>query len=777
MAIGGSLNWSMIKQLLKWRSIWAILFLAGVALFGVPKLMVQNQLTAFFPPATTPQQTVLLQTLKESLSNQARTTPLMVSMRFPASMNASQVTDFSETLRLSLLSEPVIASIQNQSPSFALWNQAPLRGYRYLLTNFDLSTLPDRLETLWQAWQLGVVLDKSAALSDPTQQWGAYLSHSQFQKALPSHNGVWMAEDTANEARSLLMLLTFKPGHQMEGLGAIKAFLAEKVNLLLGHDMAQQVDLKISNAAWIAYQAKKEIQQEVKWLSIVASLFILGFLFWAFRQFYWVVLSFVPLIAAMLVSAVTVNVLFGSIEALTLALGVVLIGVTVDYPIHAFAAYRKNRLLAMEAWPIIRLGGVTSLLGFLCLLFLDIKGIQQMGVFASVGILTALMTTRLIFWQLTQNTPDYASTSDAPISERNKVLDATFEWKIWLPLMVLIGSVLWMKPVSWQDDLANLSPVPPSLLQQDRALRQQFQQTEASQFLLMQADSIEALLEQQEALASSLDRLRQQGKVAGTLMLANWLPSQTLQHQRQQALPDKQTLLNALQQADTPLRSKYFGEFLETVTRSRTLEPLTLEVFKGLALDWQQALLPLLVSDNKKGVTGKILLQGVTDSTVVAQWAQDHSLLYFNQRHLVASLVGELRQQLLGVMAVLLVMFWLYLSIQQRSIRQAWLILMPIIIGVAMTLVTLVLLGQQVTIFHLLASLLVIAIGIDYSLFGRRAQSLPDSMHSVNIALSTTVLSFGFLLLTDIPILMAIGQTLVIGVLWVYGLTRLQNRV
>lgn len=777
MVIGGNLNWSMIKQFLKWRSIWAILFLAGVALFGVPKLIVQNQLTAFFPSATTPQQAVLLQTLKESLSNQARTTPLMISMRFPASMDAPQIIRFSQTIRESLLTEPAIESIQNQSPSFAHWNQAPLRGYRYLLTNFDLKTMPDRLETLWQAWQLGVVLDKSAALSDPTQEWGAYLSHSHFQNTLPSYNGIWMATDTANEVRSLLMLMTFKPGHQMEGLATIKALLAEKIHLLLGHDIADQVDIQVSNAAWIAYQAKKEIQHEVKWLSIVASLFILGFLLWAFRQFYWVVLSFVPLIAATLVSAVTVNVIFGSIEALTLALGVVLIGVTVDYPIHTFAAYRKNRLLAMQTWPIIRLGGATSLLGFLCLLFLDIKGIQQMGVFASVGILTALMTTRLILWQLIQNKVDHPSTSEAPIFECNKEPDTKFEWKIWLPLLLLMGSVLWMKPISWQDDLANLSPVPPVLLQQDGALREQFQQTEASQFVLMQADSIEALLQQQEALASSLDRLRQHGKVEGTLMLANWLPSQALQYQRQQALPDKQTLINVLQQSDTPLSSKYFAEFLEAVTRNRTLEPLTLDVFKGLALDWQQALLPLLVSENKKGITGKILLQGVTDPAVIAQWAQEHSLLYFNQRHLVSNLVGELRQQLLWFIGGLLVMFWLFLSIQQRSIRQAWLVLMPVVIGVAMTLVTLVLLGQPVTIFHLLASLLVIAIGIDYSLFGRRAQCLPDSMHSVNIALSTTVLSFGFLLLTDIPILMAIGQTLVIGVLWVYGLTRLQNRV
>ena len=400
-----------------------------------------------------------------------------------------------------------------------------------------------------------------------------------------------------------------------------------------------------------------------------------------------------------------------------------------------------------------------------------------MGVFASMGILTALLMTRLILWQLHQKEPSVALADNTSNSTQAIESTAKFEWKLWLPLMFLIGWVLWMKPISWQDDLANLSPVPPKLLQQDGALRQQFQQTEASQFLVMQADSIEALLQQQEALQLSLAQLRKQGMVSGTLTLANWLPSQALQRQRQQALPDKQAIINVLQQTDTPLTLKYFGGFLEEISRSQSLEPLTLETFKPLALNWQQALLPLLVSESGKGVTGKILLQGVTDTAAIAQWAQTHSLLYFNQRHLVAGLVSELRQQLLWVIAALLLVFWMFLSVQRRNINQAWQILMPVVTGVALTLVTLILLGQQVTIFHLLASLLVIAIGIDYSLFGHRARYLNHSLHSVNIALLTTVLSFGFLLLTEIPILIAIGQTLVIGVLWIYGLTRLQNRV
>ncbi len=95
--------------------------------------------------------------------------------------------------------------------------------------------------------------------------------------------------------------------------------------------------------------------------------------------------------------------------------------------------------------------------------------------------------------------------------------------------------------------------------------------------------------------------------------------------------------------------------------------------------------------------------------------------------------------------------------------------------------------GQAVTVFHLLAGFLVVAIGLDYSLFARQAKLESgtsrephdggDAMQSVTIAWMTTILTFGCLLWTSIPILVAIGQTLVVGVIWVYLLARWQNRV
>ena len=65
--------------------------------------------------------------------------------------------------------------------------------------------------------------------------------------------------------------------------------------------------------------------------------------------------------------------------------------------------------------------------------------------------------------------------------------------------------------------------------------------------------------------------------------------------------------------------------------------------------------------------------------------------------------------------------------------------------------------------------LLIIGLGIDYSLFiNRRSSDTADnynSCHGVLISAFSTLLAFGVLILSDVPVLMAIGQTVSIGVI------------
>ena len=127
--------------------------------------------------------------------------------------------------------------------------------------------------------------------------------------------------------------------------------------------------------------------------------------------------------------------------------------------------------------------------------------------------------------------------------------------------------------------------------------------------------------------------------------------------------------------------------------------------------------------------------------------------------------LGEAQgQALLGAAAVVLLMaLWL------RSGRRLLAVCQPLVLAVLLTMGALAAAGVQLGILHLVGLLLVVAVGSNYALFfdllraGGDADD--DMLASLLLANATTVLSFGLLALSGIPVLAAIGLVVAPGAL------------
>jgi predicted exporter len=79
-----------------------------------------------------------------------------------------------------------------------------------------------------------------------------------------------------------------------------------------------------------------------------------------------------------------------------------------------------------------------------------------------------------------------------------------------------------------------------------------------------------------------------------------------------------------------------------------------------------------------------------------------------------------------------------------------------------------VLFNLQLNLFHLLSILLIVGVGVDYSLFFNRTakdrQEWEKNSHGVMVGASSTLVAFGVLIFSEIPVMVAIGQTVAIGV-------------
>ncbi|MEA3132285.1 MAG: hypothetical protein QOG17_131, partial [Gammaproteobacteria bacterium] len=96
-------------------------------------------------------------------------------------------------------------------------------------------------------------------------------------------------------------------------------------------------------------------------------------------------------------------------------------------------------------------------------------------------------------------------------------------------------------------------------------------------------------------------------------------------------------------------------------------------------------------------------------------------------------------------------------------------VLAPLVLAVLVVAAGLALFGQQLTILHLVGMLLIVAVGSNYALFfdhegtRRRDETSPLTLASLGIANISTVIGFGLLSFSQVPVLEALGTTVAPG--------------
>ena len=109
------------------------------------------------------------------------------------------------------------------------------------------------------------------------------------------------------------------------------------------------------------------------------------------------------------------------------------------------------------------------------------------------------------------------------------------------------------------------------------------------------------------------------------------------------------------------------------------------------------------------------------------------------------------------------------LAVFLRSPARTARVVAPLALAVLTVTAGLVLLGQQLTILHLIGMLLIVAVGSNYALFFDRSSnephtgSAPLTLASLVVANTATVLGFGVLGFSSVPVLSALGSTVAPG--------------
>jgi predicted exporter len=336
-------------------------------------------------------------------------------------------------------------------------------------------------------------------------------------------------------------------------------------------------------------------------------------------------------------------------------------------------------------------------------------------------------------------------------------------------MMMSLAYLGWSENPVWEMDIANLSPVPQNLRDRDAWLRKELGAPAVRDMMVVVAPDEQQVLEQSEALKTTLDQLVDHGYMAGYEMAADYLPSIQTQMLRQQVLPDQATLKSHLREAqrNLPFKAGLFEPFLQSMTDAKSLVPLDNQAIQGTPLGTK---IRSLLYPHQDQWVGTILLRDVQNRNVLQQAIHTETLSsvhYLDLKTESNRMVTTYRQEVTTYLAIGIVCLILILGIGLRSLTSVVAVLLPIAGSIMLDLAILHALGERLSLFHLAALLLVFGIGLDYTLFFQRhhetAAERQQTISAIFVCSLTTIAVFGLLACSQTPVLQGIGLTAFLG--------------
>ncbi|WP_282167132.1 MMPL family transporter [Shewanella japonica] len=545
-----------------------------------------------------------------------------------------------------------------------------------------------------------------------------------------------------------------------------------------------QIDTIQAGTLFHAQAATETAKFEISTIGSISLIGVMLLVWFAFRSVMPLSLAVVTLSSGFLFATVATLALFGEMHLLTLVFGTSLIGVAIDYSFHFYCEKMalKNQSatqVIQRILPALTLALVTSSIAFIAIGLTPFPGMQQVAIFCAAGLFGAYLT--LVFaYPLLANHRLPSATKALSWASRylnwlNTIIISPTDRKLSKTAIVMMVGIplfigLGFTQLSSDDDIRNLQQSPDRIVQAENQLRQILSGGTDNQFILASADSEQGLLSQLEQTQSLLSQAVEANEIQSFVSLSPYLPSKLQQQQNYQAYQalylqhlDDITAGLGIDESIKPALLKQLEQ-----ANSQFIEPNAVLNIAGddLAALW---LAPSEHSQSQQ-YGSIILLGGINDLTALTQRVNDSqlSITVVDKVGEISQLMSQFRLITLQLLALVCAIAIVIFSVRFGLKLAAAIVLVPVS-SILLTLASLGIVGSPLSLFHALALILVLGIGIDYSLFfasvkPHKKAGANGVMMAVFMSACSTLLAFGLLALSQTNAIHYFGLTLLFGI-------------
>jgi predicted exporter len=729
--------------------------------FAIARAPVVTDIGAFLPGPATAEQRLLAEQLREGVA--ARLILIGITAE-----RAPQAAAAARALAARLRADAAFAFVADGDPKNFERERQLLFEARYLLspqvtpqafTEEGLRAAFARLRA--QLTSALAPLVRPFAAADPTGELLAIAARLAPPAMPRSAHGAWFTPD----GRSAIVLAeTRAPGFDSDAMEAAIAAIEGHFRALAP---APDVRLELAGPGVFAVESRARIERDAERLSLAATALIGALLLAALRSPRFLLLAALPVASGAVAALAAVAWLFGAIHGITIGFGLTLIGEAVDYAIYVHLQRPRpgdaagDKRLARA----LLLAVLTSSAGFLAMMLSGFRGLAQLGVFSLVGIVVAGAVARYYLPSLLPPAPPPPKLDWPP---RRAGWLRALQVLVAVAVACCAAILLARAERLWNDELAAISPLAGGRGELDERLRGAAGLPQLRWIVALEADTQQEVLEAAEALRPALQALVDSGALAGFDSPADLLPSERTQRARQAALPPRGELQAALARAlaGSDFAPEAFAPFVDDVERARQAPPLTAAYYADSALGQR---LRAQLAPGGRGWVALVTLHGVDAARVesLRAAARAHGAVLLDVKQDIERLIADYRRTAVWAAAAGALLIVLLLAARLRRAAVVARIAVALAAAVIVTAGALVAWAGSLTLFHLVALLLVAGIGSNYAMFFARlpaaAEARRATLGSVLLAAATTFLAFALLATSATPVLHMIGATVAIG--------------
>ncbi len=549
----------------------------------------------------------------------------------------------------------------------------------------------------------------------------------------------------------------------------------ENIQTKLNSKYQQKVTVKYFGASLIAVANAKQIKQDIQTTTAISFTALLLILIFYYRKWWIPLLIFLPTIIAGVVSIAILFITRGKISAISLGIGSILIGVTVDYALHVLTHYRQSpdiKNLFEEITKPVVMSALTTAIAFLCLLFIRSSALQDLGIFAASMVVVSAVVSLVIIPQVyIPKTTDFQKRNfiDKLGSfnfERSKMLLAITS------VLALIGFLVIGK-LQFNNDISQLNFVPTEIKAAEKELYQSTNLASKSIFLVSYADNLDDALKYNSQLQDSLKLKQSKGYILSFASVGNVLPSKN-------RAAEKIERWNSYWQKNAGnLKHEIVSESEKYGFKSDAYQ----KFFNGLDQQKQYSAVKTLGELKSIGISDLVVSKSLTTvmTTVKVNDSQRQSLMSTKFTNTIAidrqemneRFLGDLRADLTDLLGFCFLAIIIVLALFFRSTEIVIVSTIPIFLTGLVVAALMWIFNLQLNIFSSIVCVLIFGHGVDFSIFMTLSmqreysgdhQNISVSRTSILLAVITTVLGIGAMVFAKHPALHSIAAIALIGV-------------